>query len=1146
MKKKAGSYFSLWRKPKILLIMKLSAILMVVFTLNLSATGFAQFSFTSEVKKVREVLDIIEKESNYRFFYNDEFEFVDKVIDLKFSNQNINQVLDKLLASSDYTYKIFENNLIVFSLKDGICEQSDFQQNIVKGTVTDEQGNSLTGVTIVVKGTTRGTLSDVNGNYIIEVEDPKSILVFSFIGYATQEISLNGRTSINLVLEGAVESLEEVIVIGYGTQKKVSVTAAISSMTVEKLTSIPTTDLSRTLGGRLAGVIIKEGTGEPGRDYANIYIRGISTIGNKEPLVIVDGIPRAFETLDVNSIESFTVLKDAAAAAPYGVAGANGVILVTTKRGKTGAPTITYNGYVGFQNSTVLPDYCNGYEYALLRNAAAENVGLPIPYSEDALQAFLDGSDPDRYPPLTDVYDVLINKNAPITQHSLTMSGGTEIVKYHIGLGYRDQQAIWPGSVKRYNLITNIDVQATKTTTVSLNLNGILKNIRSPYADWFKAYTRGPDGLESIELAASRLFELIGYVSPSIGPLLFSNGMPGEYIYDAWFKGGYYKNNSNTIYTQLSIEQVLPFIPGLTVKGTMAYDPKSQKLKRWRLPHSMAGLDVSKTPYVITPGIYGPVLPQLYQDLYDYQQITYQASLNYRKTFGKSTIAGLTIFEVRTNEDQHLGASRVNYNLYIDEISMGSSVLADIKNSGESYSARQMGLVYRVNYEYAGKYLFEASGRYDGHYYFAPGNKFGFFPAFSVGWRLSEEDFIKGKLPWINNMKIRGSYGEVGALAGSPFQYLTTYSVVTSTYAFGGQGLQGLRERAQPNYEITWERSKKTDVGFDLTLWNGLLSIESDYFYEKRSNMLVNPDVIVPAEYGIGLSQLNAGVMQNQGVEFSLGSHYEFSKDFRVSLESNFTFAKNKLLEIFESQVTYDNPNRRLTGKPLGTQFGYKSLGYFQLDDFEEDGTLKDGIAVQPWGVVKPGDIRYEDITPDGKINTDDLTVIGDPVSAPRIVYGFSPTINYKGLQLNLLFQGVAKVNLYIADGGAWPFWNGMNALTKNFDYWTPENPNATYPRIEPAQSLNNKQVSSHWIHDASYLRLKNIALSYSIPLTIIDRIKIQSCQVYVSGQNLLTWTDLVDLDPEFIPGLGRGWSPNSGWGYPQQKIICIGINLTL
>ncbi len=431
--------------------------------------------------------------------------------------------------------------------------------------------------------------------------------------------------------------------------------------------------------------------------------------------------------------------------------------------------------------------------------------------------------------------------------------------------------------------------------------------------------------------------------------------------------------------------------------------------------------------------------------------------------------------------------------------------------------------------------MIEASGRYDGHYYFAPNRRWGFFPSLSAGWRISQEDFMANTKDWLDNLKIRASYGEVGALAGSPFQYLGTYAVSGPGYVLGNNAVQIVAERAEPNPHTTWERAKKTDIGMEFSLLKGLLAFEVDYFHEKRSNMLVSPTATVPQEYGITLSQVNAGVMENKGIELTGNFRKNLGNEWKVGLQGNLTLAQNKILQIFETESTYNNPNRRRTGKPLGMQFGYRSIGYFLPEDFDANGELRSGIAIQPWGKVQPGDIRYQDVNGDGKIDFNDEEPIGAPAT-PKIMYGISPSISYKSLSINLLFQGAAKVNYYFFREAAWPFWNGMTANRDNFDYWTPDNLDARHPRLTSAPTTNNTQLSSHWMQDVSYLRLKNFVVAWDLPASLLQKAHLSTFQIYVSGQNLITWTKAKNVDPEMAYDRGNN--------YPQQKVYSLGVKL--
>ncbi|WP_236974302.1 SusC/RagA family TonB-linked outer membrane protein [Membranihabitans maritimus] len=1150
----------------------LTIVLILCAFLSSFAKGGGE-SYQNEKIKLTEALDMISVRYGVYFTFDRDMASEYLVEYKEQENKTAEEAINSVLTGTNLAYQIFDNQFVIIYRDDpggvesmkkmilhlqGLVDQKEKafpdkrrKGNAVQrldlkaldvlklkplvlniaGKVVSAVGEPLIGVNILVKGTDQGTATDFEGRFSFDDIDEQAVLVISYIGYQTQEISVAGKTNITITLLEDSQTLDEVVVVGYGTQKKTSLTSAVSSMEGDEINSIPVTDLSNSIGGRLSGVIVKQASGEPGVDGSDIFVRGVSTIGSTQPLLIVDGIPRSFQNLDPNSIETFTVLKDAAAVAPYGVAGANGVILVTTKEGEAGDAVINYNGYVGFQNPTKVPDLVNGYEYARLKNLAAENVGLPKPWSDEALQKFKDGSDPDRYPPYYDVWGDLINKNALLTSHSIDVSGGSENFKYYANFGYQNQKGMWEStSANRYNLSLNVDGDITPTTKLSVKINGFNKFATQPPTD----------NDNSIGSSTVRIFELIKYAHPDFGPLFYSNGMFGAHASSAIYNSGYRDRNSYSVYSQVGITQDVPFLEGLNLVGKVAFDPSFSTHKKWSTPLHVANIDVSQTPYVITDAIFGKTNPTLFHDEDKSFQLTYQAGFNYNNRFEQHGIALTGIFEAINGKGYSLGASRRNYSLYIDEISMGSSSNDDMTTSGGSYETGQVGLVYRLSYDYDNKYLLEASGRYDGHYYFAPEKRFGFFPAFSVGWRLSEEKFIKDNFNWLDNLKVRASYGEVGALAGGPFQYLSTFGVRGPGYVIGGSGVQEVFERSEPNPNITWERANKTDIGLEISLWNGSVNFEADYFYEKRSNMLITPNVITPLEYGVGLSQVNEAVMENKGVEFLGGLNHDFDNNFSVGINGTLTFAKNKVLEIYETSTTYDNPNRRRTGKPLGTQFGYQAIGYFQETDFDQEGNLNPGIASQPWGQVVPGDIRYKDANGDGQINPDDRFAIGDP-STPGIIYGFAPNVKFKGVTLEVLFQGVSNTSHYFDGSAMWPFFNGRSAYTQNFDYWRPDNKDASFPRLTPVPNNNNTQTSSKWMYDVSYLRLKNAKLSYNLPMSMTQRIGMDRMQVYVSGQNILTWSG------SFV---GEFYDPESvstgGYNYPHQKVVSIGLQVTL
>ncbi len=1010
----------------------------------------------------------------------------------------------------------------------------------ITGKVTDHaNGQTLPGVTIKVKGSTLGTVTDINGNFSLQVPE-NSVLIISYVGYDSAEVPVKEKANLNISLQVSAKNLNEVVVIGYGTQKKTSVTAAVSTIKASDIASKPIVNLTNSLVGRASGLILTQGSGEPGVDASNIQIRGVGSIGGSQPLLVVDGVPRDFSRLDPNAIATITVLKDAAAVAPYGVAGANGVLLITTKQGKIGAPVLSYNGYVGFQNPTRVPKFVTGYQYGLMRNEANINDGIPTPaYTAAQLQKFQDQSDPDVYGNAQPLKDI-IKSNRIITSHNVSLTGGSETFKYFSSLAYTHQAGMWdPTYLDKYNATLNLTANATKTTTVNFSVNSWVEDQHFPQY-----------GAGSIINQAQR--------QAPYTPVLYSNGLNSGYIgqslYGEIYYSGYQFNENPGTQSQFSIDQKLP-VKGLSLKGVVSYDIGPDPLFNTQnslqrissLPIPFYIVDPTTTPYTYNKGLQGSQTPSFEEKYYQTHSFTYQGILNYQRSFGKSDIGFTGVVEARRVKSEQFTAKRIDYALNIDELDYGGPAPSDATNSGSSSGQKQIGYVYRATYAYAKKYLFEASGRYDGSYLFAPGKRFGFFPSFAAGWLLSEERFIKDNFTWINTLKIRGSYGQSGAYPRDPndgnhpvltYQYLSPYGLGGGA-VLNGSATQGIKENQQGNPDITWERAKKSNIGFEATLWNGALGIEADYFYERRSNMLIGTSTVLPGEYGIGQGLVNAGEMSNHGIDLTLRSSHSFSNDLRLDITGTFTYAQNKLLKIFENSATYDNPNRRQTGRPLGTQFGYQALGYFTAADFVDPNslnpTLKPGIAKPSFGPIHPGDLQYADLNNDGKIDQNDQTVIGR-TQTPGIIYGLEPHLTYKNFDLDVLFQGSGNSNILLSDFIVFPFNASGSASELAFNNtWTPQNPNALYPRLYGTPTSNNKQPSTWFVRDDSYVRLKSFELGYTFSNKLLHN-KIKSLRIYAAGQNVFTWTPHIKetIDPE---------NNSSGQSYFQQRVLSIGVN---
>ena len=1017
-------------------------------------------------------------------------------------------------------------------------------QTEVKGKVVDgNTGETLPGVSVAVKGTTIATVTNVKGEFRLDAKI-NSVLVFSFIGYTSVEVLYNGNSNLSVKMQPSLKSLEEVVVVGYGTQKKTSLTSAVSTVDVANITQKPVVNLTNSLVGRAAGLIATQGNGEPGFDGSNLLIRGPATTGRTQPLTVVDGVPRDFSRLDPNSIETITILKDAAAVAPYGVAGANGVILITTKSGKTGKPSLSYSGYFGVQNPTSVPRFVNSFQYATLRNEAAANDRQTLPYTATDLELFQNHLDPDGHADSHPLEEI-IQKNSPIQYHNISLSGGTDAIQYFASLGYNRQEGMWSTTyLNKYNGSLSLTANATKTTKVNLRVNSYQEDQHFP-----------SQGAGTIIGQAQRQ-------NPTY-PVRYSNGLASGYIgqslYGEIYDSGYGLNKNNALLTQFSIDQKLP-LKGLSIKGIISYDSGPD-------PLGFSGNQTSLSRRYVTPihftnpvapnNIFGPGIEYTYpisiqgsqkasfsQTSAENKSLTYQGLLNYSASFGKSDISGVLVAEYRNVKWQNFSANRINYNLSIDELDFGGPLPTDVSVSGRSGGQKQLGYVYRLGYTYNNKYGIEVSGRYDGSYVFAPGKRFGFFPAFSGLWRVSEEDFMKS-ISWIDNLKLRASYGQSGNYPnGGQYQYLSAFGAYSNSAVLGGNATQGISENLQGNPDITWERSKKTDIGFEGTFLNGLLGVEADYFYEKRSNFLVTIGAVLPPEYGVNTGQVNGGVLSNHGFEFTLTSFKNFSNGLRLDVNGTFTFAKSKLLQFYENAATFNNPNRRQTGRPLGEQFGLKALGYYTANDFVDptlsNPVLKSGVPIPNFGQVRPGDLKYADLggpdgVPDGKVDANDITDIGNP-QTPQIIYGLAPRLSFKNFDLDLLFQGSARSSIGLNNYYVYPFLGSGSATELVYkDHWTPETPNATYPRISGTPSSNNTQNSSWFLRNDAYIRLKSAELGYTFSDKIFGK-AVKNLRVYASGQNVFFLTPHMKeaIDPE---------NSGSNQNYFQQRVISFGIN---
>jgi TonB-linked SusC/RagA family outer membrane protein len=974
-------------------------------------------------------------------------------------------------------------------------------ENTIKGRITDKQGLPLPGATVLVKNSKNTTTTDLDGNYTIDASE-SDILVFSYIGFATKEVAVSGQKTINVVLGEDIAKLDEVVVVGYGTQKRSKISGAVSEISQKAIAKNPSANLSNSLVGQATGIIATQRSGEPGKDASDIYIRGIGTIGDASPIYVIDGIVRSssdFAQLNSSEIQSFSILKDAASAAVFGIRAGNGVILVTTKRGTEGKMQIDFNTSSGVQERTKTPEFLNSYEYATLYNEALANEGKPAQYSQDDLQKYLTHSSPDTHPD-SDWFSVL-KKTALMHNYNLSATGGTDKVRYATSFGYLKQEGIIPSNdFKRYNFRSNIDANVTNTTKLSFDVSGRDEKTNN--------------------VASEEVFRWMSGIPNNRTPIQWSNG---EYSngpsYLTLPENGYRKRNIQAFRGRIELEQQLP-IQGLSIKAIAAYDKTFTDNKNFTFTKIPFFNRLSDGTFVQAAN--GPT--SLIQNHLDEQSVTLETHLNYKKTIGKSDLTGLVLYTQTKQLWNYLGASREGYTLAIDELNFGAA--ANRNNNGYSGSSGRQGVVGRVNWSYDDKYVLEGSFRADGSEQFAKGNRWGFFPSFSAGYVISNESFLKNSST-IDYLKLRGSYGILGndRLGNQRFLYLQSYNVNGSAVFGDANVQQAIVEGRLSNPNVTWETVKKLNIGFDATLWKGKLTATVDYFFDKRSDILADRNLSVPSLLGVGLPIENLAKVNNRGIELTIGHKNSITKDLRYSTSANLTFAKNKI--VFIDEAASVNPNIKRTGLSLNTQFGYHAIGLFQTQA-EVD------AAPTQLGNTAPGDIRYEDINNDGKINDLDRVPIGKS-NTPEIIFGYNGNIQYKDFEFSFLFQGATNVNQYYAGEGAWPFFVGSNALRANLDSWTPTNTNASEPRVLIDPTNLNHAESSFWMKDASYIRLKNVELAYNLPTEALKLHFVQGIRIYVNANNVATWSKIKNYDPE--NGNGRGWD------YPQFRIWNAGIN---
>lgn len=994
------------------------------------------------------------------------------------------------------------------------------QQKGIKasGTVVDNENNPLIGATVTVKGTKTIAITDMDGHFYIDVPNKNSVLVFNYLGFKPQEVKVGSDINFNIQLKEDAVSADEVVVVGYGNQKKLSVIGSIQTLDPGNLQMGSSRSMSNNLAGQLAGVIAYQPSGEPGYDNSQFWIRGISTFGagGSSPLVLVDGVERSLNDIDPAEIESFSVLKDASASAMYGVRGANGVIIINTKRGSVAKPSIDFRFEQAITKPTKLPEFIGAAEYMTLLNNLCSDPSKRM-FTKDQIMKTYTGYDKDLYPDV-DWIDAITKDYATSTRGNMTVSGGTNILRYSLTASVYHETGIMEtddtlpydtgSKLTRFNMRANVDLDLTKTTLLRFNVGGYLQNLRKAKSSTDNVFTHA--------------FE----TPPFVHPAIYSDGtIPKASANRAnpWAEStqqGYYRGTRSKLESLFQLEQNLKMItPGLKFKATFAFDTYNENFVTRGKDPTYYGVAKSR-------GDEGELIHSVLS--YGSEFVDHSSNANYGNN---STYLEFSLGYNHTFAKKHAVDALFLYN-------------QRSYDWGDIQPKRSQGIAGRLSYTFDRRYVGEFNFGYNGSENFAKGHRFGFFPSLALGWIISEEKFMRNCADWLTLLKLKGSIGKVGNddIGGRRFAYLTTINTGASGYNFGYAGdywRGGYSEGEVGVNNLTWETSTKTNVGIELGLWNEF-NLQFDYFYEHRTNIFMQRKTI-PTQAGfLSNPYANYGVVDNSGVDGTVTWNHKFGKDLRVALRANFTYAKNEVKE-YDEPESVKGTYRSLTGRSIGTLWGLQAERLYTDDDFE-NGKLKAGIPTPNIGsVVRPGDIKYRDMNDDGVVDAKDEGYIGG-TTTPRIVYGFGGNVEYKNFDFSFFFQGTGQS--YRIIGGTQYFIPGsgqgvMGNVYANYkDCWTEENPSQDvfWPRLSESTNPNNNYASTWWKKDMSFLRLKSIELGYTLPRSITKAICSNNIRFFVSGNNLFYISKFKLWDPELDTA--------DGLKYPSMRSVMFGFQL--
>ncbi len=1006
--------------------------------------------------------------------------------------------------------------VLILVQSNGVLAQS---AGTLSGMVVDIDGNPMVGTSVTIKDKANGTIVSVDGSYTLSGVVKGDIVLYEYLGYQTVELEYTSQKTHNVVMRSSGQVLEDVVVVGYGVQKKETVTGALSQLAPEKLESRPSVTLSNVLGGSMPGIISRQSTGEPGNDYATIYIRGMATWGDKAPLIMVDGVERDLNLINPQEIESFTILKDASATAVYGVRGANGVILINTKKGSMGAPKVTIRTEWASLEGLRFPQYINAYEFASLMCEAvthAKGEGATLPWKPEELQKFQDGSDPYLYPNVNWIDEVL-NRTANQTINNVNISGGNEIIRYFLNVGYTSQSGLFKEDPSykyrtntrsdRYNFRSNTDVNITKDLVFNLSLGGIFQDKTYPGT------------------ASNSIFAAMRQNSPISSPVRNPDGTPGSgasaIILNPWAlttQSGYAKQFISTIQSTANIRWDLSNLvtEGLSFSSKFSYDMMYANYSNRYISYGMKrymGKDENG------------------EDLYNTIREQGSMAYSFSNSSNRSYYFDLGLNWARTfNEDHNLSAMVLFNRRDHKDLTAGSSIL--------NLPYRQQGLAGRMTYDYAHRYMAEFNFGYNGSENFKKGNRYGLFPSVSLGWVVSDEDIWQRLFGDAVYLKLRGSYGIVGndKISNDRFLYI-------STVTYGNGALFGTTQQSYGGIfegklaaDVTWEKAYKTDLGFDLRLFDDALTIQVDLFNEDRKDILLTRGTI-PIVTGItAATYANLGEVNNKGLDAMLEFKKTFDNGLFFSAYANYTYAHNVIIEDDSPQAKWSYQNTR--GTSIGQPLVYEAIGFF-----EDENDIKNSPTQKLAKNVYPGDVKYKDQNRDGVIDAYDRIYLkeGSYARMPEVMFGFGFSLAYGQWDCSLGFTGATNTNMFLTSEDMWPYSLEYPRYNISREYyanrWIPgaDNTNAKYPAVIDGNSPNNYVLSTLYMRDASYLKLKNAEIGYRLTERASRMLGIEGARVFVNGINLLCFDHLGFVDPEVDSGTGN---------YPQQRTINIGCQI--